>query len=355
MESRAWLLFATAAAAVAAAACAVSRPTPPAGGGSWTLVPGAQLESDGADLVSSVHAVAPFDETVLSWNARPPAGSSIAAAKASYELRVRVRGEWTRWWTMGRADGNRYSSVTTEEDAISKLDVDTLSLKAPHLADAFQVRVRAPFRLEVRAICVAHWRRDAKPTLGLDPSPAWGVTLEVPQRSQQAEDPKIAPRICSPTALAMVLEYFGERLPTKEIAARVHDATSDLYGNWPCNTAVAADVLSEGSDGPGSSRSAFVIRANGFEEIESEIAQGRPVVISHRWKKGELTGAPIPASSGHLIVVVGFTSKGDIVANDPALAPPNVRRIYDRREIFHTWQENAPGIAYVFRPEAGTP
>ena len=89
---------------------------------------------------------------------------------------------------------------------------------------------------------------------------------------------------------------------------------------------------------------------NIIERIEKEIAAGRPVILSHSWKEGELTNAPIPKSSGHLIVVIGFANNGDPIVLDPAAPPGEVRRVYRRNELFHTWQNNASGIVYLFRP-----
>lgn len=85
--------------------------------------------------------------------------------------------------------------------------------------------------------------------------------------------------------------------------------------------------------------------------LEAEIAAARPVVISHCYGRGELEGAPVSATDGHLIVVKGFTSSGDVVVNDPA-APDerSVERVYRRAQLAHTWLENAGGIAYLVRP-----
>src|SRR5207302_3328380 len=97
---------------------------------------------------------------------------------------------------------------------------------------------------------------------------------------------------------------------------------------------------------------AWIARMGSFAPLEDEIASGRPVVISHRWKKGELEGAPIPSSDGHLVVVRGFTRDGDLAVNDPCADPrkgESVARVYARRDIEKTWLENADGIAYVVR------
>ena len=88
------------------------------------------------------------------------------------------------------------------------------------------------------------------------------------------------------------------------------------------------------------------MRLPGFAAVEREIAAGRPVVLSHNWRPGQLSGAPVSGSGGHLIVVVGFTERGDVVVNDPAARPGGVRRVYRRGELFGTWQNNGGGIAY---------
>ena len=68
---------------------------------------------------------------------------------------------------------------------------------------------------------------------------------------------------------------------------------------------------------------------------------------------GELDGAPISASNGHLLVIVGFTDDGDVVVNDPA-APHQggVRRTYDRGQFEDAWIPTSGGVVYVIADEA---
>jgi len=291
-----------------------------------TIVRGADLTRAGERVVSSAVTVAPFDEAVLSWNAT---GTWV------FELRVMIGTAWSPWCAIGRLDGAKQSSVKAEYEGVT-VDVDTLVLKETATA----LQVRAGGKGEIRALAVAHYKR--KECVRSDErSDSWGRILEVPTRSQLVEDASIRGKICSPTSVAMVLEYFGVKRRTSEIADAVFDAEAKIYGNWPCNTQVAADLLRG---------EAYVVKFAGFREVEAEIAARRPVVISHRWNKGDLTDAPIESSDGHLIVVVGFTRDGDVVVNDPAAKPDGVRRTYKRAELFTTWQERAGGIAYVFRP-----
>ncbi len=308
----------------------------------WTSIDPGELHEDQGALVSGSFLLPePAERAVLSWNATFEPGS-----RADFELRVRTADVWSKWFVLGRGERGaegpvRYASVKQEPDAIAGVDVDTLAVNALHLRfAAFQVRVRRTGAVTLRSLGATWYRRAAPDRQPDAPAPAWGRTLDVPTRSQNAEDPKIARRICSPTALSMSLAFLGAARPTAEIAARVHDPVGDVYGNWSANAAVAGELLGE----------AFAVRALGFAELEEEIAAGRPVVLSHSWKEGELTGAPLPSSSGHLIVVVGFTKEGDLVVNDPAADPDAVRRVYRRDEIWRTWQENASGIVYLFRP-----
>lgn len=280
----------------------------------------------------------PFDALVLSWNARLP-----ESGRGRFEVRVRVGDRWSRWLAMGESEGRRLHSVKEPADALARLDVDTLLVTDPRGADAFEARAVLPRGADLRSLGVAAWRRGARPAaVDRVRSAAWGRTLEVPARSQGSEDPAIAARICSPTSTAMALAFLGAPIPTKDFAALAYDPGSDLYGNWSINAARAGEILGE----------CFVAHLESFPAIEREILAGRPVVLSHAWKEGELTNGPIPKTAGHLILVVGFTNAGDLVVNDPACKPGEVRRVYRRDEIFRTWQHNASGVVYLFRPGA---
>ena len=136
----------------------------------------------------------------------------------------------------------------------------------------------------------------------------------------------------------MVLAFHGHDLPTAEVARRVLDHGASIYGNWSFNVAFAATL----------GRTATVARATSMADLDAEVAAGRPLVLSHRYEAGELTGAAVSDTEGHLIVARGVTSEGDVIVNDPAArAPEPVRRVYRRAELARTWLGNGRGICYV--------
>jgi len=75
------------------------------------------------------------------------------------------------------------------------------------------------------------------------------------------------------------------------------------------------------------------------------------LVLSYGWREGELAGAPIPRSSGHLVILAGFDANGDPIIHDPA-APTNatVRRTYRRAQIERLWRTHSSGTAYAIHP-----
>jgi hypothetical protein len=127
------------------------------------------------------------------------------------------------------------------------------------------------------------------------------------------------------------------------VARSTYDHGYRGTGNWPFNTAYAAPRTG----------SAFVTRLRSLAEAEQLVAAGIPVVASIAFGRGELTGAPISSSNGHLLVIAGFTATGDVVVNDPA-APTNatVRRTYRRAELERAWQEASGGVVYVVHDAA---
>jgi Peptidase_C39 like family len=121
----------------------------------------------------------------------------------------------------------------------------------------------------------------------------------------------------------------------------VYDRVYGGHGNWPFNTAYAA----------GQGMEAYVTRFTSMAQAEDWIAAGVPVIISYGWGRNQLTGAPLPASNGHLAVLVGFDAKGNPIVNDPA-APANeaVQRTYQRAELERLWLQSSGGTVYLIYP-----
>ena len=278
-----------------------------------------------------------FNNAVLSWVADAPTGTSL-----KLEMRVRVDGTWSRWYTMGTWANGRGASAHGQSDGFGQVDIDTLKLRQP--AQAFQYRATlsgSDATLVLRSVAVAYADMSRPlngPAVPLEAN--WARDLPVPQISQAVQDPAIRWEICSPTSLTMVLNYWGANKPLMEVVSGVRDGTAGIYGNWPLNTAYAA---TQGFD-------AHVARFHSVEQLQNEIANGRPVVVSVRFAAGQLDNSPISSTTGHLIVVRGFTANGDVIVNDPA-APSHdtVRRVYHRDQFSRVWLSSG-GIAYTLAP-----
>lgn len=303
----------------------------------WGLAPkGEGFEKYGE--LTSIPIEASFDELVPSWNARVPAGS-----KLSVFLQARQGKAWTRWYAMGESQAGSRRSVPGQTDDAAKVNVDTLELKAP--AEAFRYRLvfegDGTSGPELTLFAVAASSRSAEPPA----EPAfstgtWVRELEVVERSQKVEQPEYRSDICSPTSLSMAAAFWGVLRPTADWVKDVYDEAEKIYGNWPFNVQAAAEQGLE----------SYVTRLGSMRELQDEIAEGRPVVVSLTFAEGELTGAPLKKTRGHLLVVRGFTAEGDVIVNDPAAPPDSVRRVYRRDEFRKVWLVNKRGLAYRIRP-----
>jgi hypothetical protein len=308
-----------------------------------------------------------FTQLVASWAAGTPRNSWV-------EVRVRLTGASTgRWMVLGRWASSdkhvRRTSVPGQSDALGRVDVDTWKASGAG-ASSYQLQVRLMRRSGASSAspsvsmlgAVASQLPSSVPAVST-PGAARGVVLDVPRYSQmvhRGDFPQYGgggEAWCSPTSTAMVVGYYG-RLPAAsslgwvgprqdpwvdEVARRTYDASYRGTGNWPFNTAYAA---SRGL-------SAFVTRLRSLTEAESLVAAGIPVIASVSFSSGALTGAPISATAGHLLVIVGFTAKGDVVVNDPAASTSaGVRRTYDRAQLEAAWLGGSGGTAYVIHDAA---
>jgi hypothetical protein len=312
-------------------------------------------------------------ELIASWQATTPGDSWV-------EVQVRGRtaqGTRSSWDTLGRwAAGDRHvrrTSVGGQGDDLADVNVDTWQV--PGGVRAWQLRVNlmraGTARPTVRALgAVASRLPDVDGVATSDPGVASGpdhVVLDVPRYSQMVHSGHYpawgggGQAWCSPTSLSMVLGYYdalpprsayawvpdGHPQPWVDHAARMtFDADYDGTGNWPFNTAYAGTRL-----GPGAR--AYVTRLRSLRQAERYVAGGTPLVASISFGAGDLDGAPISSTNGHLLVIVGFTRSGDVVVNDPAAQRRSgVRRTYDRGQFEDAWLPTSGGVVYVLTRDA---
>ena len=309
-----------------------------------------------------------FTQLVPSWNAGTPTGTLI-------QVRLRAKAasgavssfDTIATWTLHDGEFERTSYGAQTDDFVN-VNVDTLRADTGHSLRAWQVRVvlmRQPGRAGPRVTKVGGVASQLATSLPATSKPLHGArTLDVPRLSQmihRGEYPEYGgggEAWCSPTSTSMVMAYYGRRPPASDYtwvsssyrdryvdhaARRTFDFRYDGTGNWPFNTAYAAHYVDD----------AFVTRMATLRDAERFVHVGIPVVASISFDRGQLTGAPIGATRGHLVVIVGFTPGGKVVVNDPAARDNgSVRRTYDRGQFERAWLRRSAGLAYVIRDSA---
>lgn len=165
------------------------------------------------------------------------------------------------------------------------------------------------------------------------------IELDVPRKSQMLFEPEIRRRICSPTSISMVQEYYGRKSDVIAIANRAYNKIHDMYGIWPQNIWA---MLGNGLSG-------YVSKLSNFEDVVYFLNNNIPLIASINYGEGELTNAAIEKTPGHLVVIIGMT-KEHVIVNDPAAnSLSSVRRLYDIHEFKKAWLDKK-GIVYIIYP-----
>ena len=183
----------------------------------------------------------PINDVVASWNVALPEGTGFIV-----QLRLGRRREdfWTAFYYLG-------SWGTVPKTGVKKIVKDRNGKVHTDYFRSDKSFDRVQYRLLLFST-----RRDASPTLrrftlSCSQSPKrkelparhrktiragakkrWARRLNVPFRSQRAEDPKIAGSVCSPTSVAMVMAYHGVDQPTRTMCDVIWDAEYKIFGNW---------------------------------------------------------------------------------------------------------------------------
>ena len=326
-----------------------------------------------------------FTELVPSWE-----GSTPGASFVEIEVRGRNGDRRSSWdtianWSLDDREHTRRSSSDSQGDDLGRTAYDTWLTSG---AGAWQLRVTLHRRtggkarpsidaVGAMASVLPNASSVSTSRAGAGSTAALGEVLSVPSYSQMVHRgtyPQYdggGEAWCSPTSLTMVLDYYDalpaprryrwvkRDYPDRVVAhhARMtYDAAFGGTGNWSFNTAYAGSRVGSGEGG------AFVTRLRSLREAERFIAAGIPLVASIAFSSGQLSGAPISSTNGHLLVIVGFQSDGDVVVNDPAASSRSgVRRVYDRGQFEDAWlkryasgtsMRGSGGLVYVVHDDA---
>lgn len=285
-----------------------------------------------------------FRQLIASWNAYTSVNSQI-----ELQIKIRKNKEWSSWFSSGKwSVSNNRGSISNQQNEFAKMDDESLMVLGQEPANGFRFRIiltRKDIKSDsprVKLIAASlKLNNDIERTIEYKFKDEWLKELDVPERAQLCI-PNIGNSICSPTSLAMVMEYYGYNYDTQFVASHVKDNEVDIYGNWSFNTAYLGLTGLYG----------YVDRFYTVDALKKMISMDMPAVVSIKTKSAqELNGSIMPYPSGHLMVIRGFKIKDGneyVIVNDPAEhKKENVRREYKVEEFQRVWRK----IAYVINPD----
>jgi hypothetical protein len=266
--------------------------------------------------------VAPSTRAVVSWNADAPSGG-IALVVHRTDGTVSESLLYARWSEIERRslDGT---------DAKTRIAIDVVRSDVPFAAIGIESTVA------LDAVAVA-----TPPQSGTHARPiAQTAALDVPEISQYVRRAPLERGWCSAAALTMLLRFHGIDADVENVAGGVRDIAYGGTGNWSFNAAYA------GARG----LRAVVAYLCDLDHVAAFVDAGLPVAISIAWQPGELPGAPLQASDGHLLVVRGLEPTA-VLVNDPA--QPSIAVRYPRSALERVFRAHG-GVAYLVAPRTQT-
>jgi len=260
----------------------------------------------------------PAREAVISWNTRTPSGEIYVQILRAHQ----PASSWlphAHWSPTGR-----HSFSAKDGDAV--IETDVLQTQQPF--DGVYVHAQGVQFDRIALATPEHnvasnaWRQSA-------------IELDVPARSQYAVGGERG--WCSPASISMVHAFFGHDLDVAQTARAVFDSAYNGTGNWSFNVALSGALGLQG----------LIAYLRNLDHARRFIERGVPVVLSYSWRAGELPGAPLEHSDGHIVVLRGFDADGNCLINDPA--KDGVRALYSRQAIERIWLRNK-GVSYLVAP-----
>lgn len=284
-------------------------------------------------VAEGIAKAGPFDEALLSWDIWLEPGVA-----ARLEARVGRDAGWSDWLTIAtRGDRDTpFDRPPLRRSGVDRVDVDMIVCETP--ADALEWRIvgAGEGSVRVNAVWVTTTAIAAGDAVGM--APPEPLSYAVPHRAQREGGAELGGRLCSPTAVAMVVSSRGVDIGVAEMAERVLDHEFDLYGNWVNNTLAASEL----------GVPMRLTRIGSWAEARAFMQLGPIVVSLPPFDECDLIGAGYSSASGHLIVLRGFDGRGGVLVRDPAHErAEDAARTYRIEDLTRLWLVENKGTAYV--------
>ncbi len=272
-----------------------------------------------------------FQELVLSWNVR-----NLNDARVTFFVSVGDGTNFGKFQILGLFKDEQNMSFNASDDAYARVNIDTLVNNDVEINKFIKLKVtilpNGADNLKIDNISIA--LKMVENTLIYNPNLLENKIIEV-SPLQQLSIPSIGNLICSPTSVAMVVNYYGKNYTQTDMAKKVFDHGRNIYGNWTFNASYAGSL--DGLYG----RVEFV---HDFSIVIDYIKNDIPVVFSISTTSiDQLDGAIMAFPAGHLIVLIGFEQIDGVwygIFNDPAeYEDSKVERKYPMEQVLNVWRQ----------------
>lgn len=283
-----------------------------------------------------------FQQLIFSWNAYRPKMGYFTFHAQSRDAKTKT---WSAWYKMAEwGAATQQTHFVRHGDAGPVHNYVRFEQPNGHFADGFRLRVESHGQANLADLRSLNVSVSDFSKFEIEPvaqcQQLEGIQIGgVPHWSQFDINDSDNARMCSPTALSMLVSYLSPNVNVDplEFAKKAYDHGLSVYGSWPFNTAHAFEVCPK--------RCFRVVRLHSFAGLHKYLKRRMPVVVSVR---GYLDGAPREYKNGHLLVVIGWDPKKQmVICHDPAIeGSQSVRCAYKLAPFLRSW-ESSHRLAYV--------
>lgn len=302
------------------------------------------LNGEGSSVEWHVAETSPFDELIVSWNAKRP-------EKGQYALFVSVKlQEWSEellyaiW-----GQGGQCTFTSTAQSHLVRTNEDMVQLLSGAKATGFRVRVVARNGATLDGLFSLHASlsdlaalKERRSNL-LDWKAQESVLLPLAGRSSAAIDHPRYNELSLPVALSSVISYLCKKqIAITAFADKVLDAGFDRYAKGILNVAHSYELLEKQAH-------VYMARLDSFLPIYERLQAKMPTVIAVR---GQFRDVASGRRGSHFLAVIGYDAQKDqILCMDPA-GPSDARSIvaFDREELLYRWTQRGSLAIIIDRP-----